>query len=226
MQAAVSVPSNPSSPPRGRRPARRRRGRPAASGPCRAIPRRGRGRCAAGRSTGTTGIAPPCSAAAATTAVQRSTPASGRAPSWIATTSTSPEVDVGLEHPDRRPLGGVPGRPAVDDEHLAVTQVGRHGRLDGVPVLGPHDEDEASYVRERERVAHRPHQHRGVAQGEQDLVDLGAHPAAGAGGEDHDGDGHAPMVGEPASPPQAAQVHPDLAVVGGRHEREDSPVRQ
>ena len=57
--------------------------------------------------------------------------------------------DVVGQHLDRRPLGPVTGGAAVDHEHLAVAEVRRHGGLDGVPVLGSHDEHEAAYVGER-----------------------------------------------------------------------------
>ena len=71
---AAPVPGTPGG--SARRPAR-------AAGPAR------RGRADRGR--GTTGIAPPRSRAAAMVRAKRSVPARGRAPSWIATTSTAPD---------------------------------------------------------------------------------------------------------------------------------------
>ncbi len=100
-------------------------------------------------------------------------------------------LDVGGEHLQRGPLRGVPRRATVDDQHLLVAEVGGDGRLDRGAVLGAHDEHEAAYVGQRERVAHRPHQHGDAPQRQQDLVDLGADPAARAGGEDDDSGRHA-----------------------------------
>ena len=100
-------------------------------------------------------------------------------------------LDVGGEQPERGPLRGVPRGATVDDQHLPVAEVGGDGGLHRRAVLGAHDEHEAAYVGQRERVAHRPHQHGDAPQRQQDLVDLGADPAARAGGEDDDGSGHA-----------------------------------
>ena len=83
----------PRSRPRRRRcrpPAGPRRGTPAGSARRRAPGGRSRPSRASRPGSRTTGIAPPVSRAAAIVAAKSSGPASGRAPSWIATTSTSP----------------------------------------------------------------------------------------------------------------------------------------
>ena len=85
----------------------------------------------------------------------------------------------------------MPGVAALDQADLAVAEVRREGRGHVVLLAGAdHDEDPA-YVVQRERVAHRPGQHRAVAERQQHLVGAGADAGAGAGGEDHDGGGHA-----------------------------------
>ena len=86
----------------------------------------GRGRRGpAGRAARTTGIAPPCSRAAAIVAAKSAAPASGRAPSWIATTSTSPDSIAGPSARSAAPLRGVPGRAALDQADLGVAEVRR-----------------------------------------------------------------------------------------------------
>ena len=122
-------------------------------------------------------------------------PASGRAPSWIATTSISPASISRRSTRRRAPLRGVPGGAAGDDEHLAVAEVRRDRRATASCSPGAHHQHHPAYVGDGERVAHRPGQHRGVAERQQHLVDLGPDPGAGAGGEDHDGGGHGGIVG-------------------------------
>ena len=168
--------------------------------------------------TGTTGIAPPTSRAASTTARQSgdARPAGARR-RGRRRRRPSPDVTSSASTWSRRPLRRVPGRPAVHHEHLAVAEVRRHGVLDSGPVLGPHDEHETAYVGEREGVAHRPDEHRHVAQRQQHLVDLGADPGAGAGGQDDDGraGGHGRVTSAVAmaATPSPRPVRPSPSVV-------------
>ena len=102
--------------------------------------------------------------------------------------------DLAGEDPQGGLLGRVPGVAPGDDEHLVVAEVRREGLADRVLLAVAHHHDHAAYVVEGERVAHRPGEDRGVAQRQQDLVDVGSDPGAGAGGEDHDGGGHGVIV--------------------------------
>src|SRR5699024_10543284 len=101
-----------------------------------------------------------------------------------------PGLHVGGQDTYGGPLRGVPGRAAVDQEHLAGAQVGSHRRLHLGPLLGAHDQHDAPDVVEGEHGADRPGEHGRVAEGEEHLVDRGPDTSAGAGCQDHDGDGH------------------------------------
>ncbi len=103
-------------------------------------------------------------------------------------------LDLAREDPQGGVLGPVAGVATGDDEHLVVAEVGPEGLADRGLLAVAHHDDHASYVVEGERVAHRPGEDRGVAQREQDLVDLGPDTGAGAGGEDHDSGGHGVIV--------------------------------
>ena len=103
-------------------------------------------------------------------------------------------VDVLGQRLQRRPLRGVPGGAAGHQADLALTEQRRDRLADGVLVAGADAEHQPHQVRHRQRGAHRLAEHGGVAEGQQHLVGVRADPAAGPGGEDHDGGGHGQTV--------------------------------
>ena len=125
--------------------------------------------------------------AASTTARHSAAPASGRAPSWTTTTSTSPDATSSASTCSAAHSEACRVAPPSTTSTSRSPRWGATASLDGGPVLGAHDEHEAAYVGQRERVAHRPDQHGHAAQRQQHLVDLGADPGARAGRQDHDG---------------------------------------
>ena len=156
-------------------------------------------------STGTTGIAPPCSRAAARVRSNRSPSASGRAASCTATTVIAPASISSASTRSACPLGGVPGVAAGDQQHLAVPQVRRQGGLaSSARSSGAVHDDHPADGGQRQRGPDRPGDHRDAPQRQQHLVDLGAQPGAGAGRDHHHG-GVGPAdvgVGHGAKPSQ------------------------
>ena len=174
----------------GRPPAARGPGTPAGSArpPAPRGPRRRRRR--AGRREVRRGSRRPWSRAAVIVRSHSGVPASGRAPSWIATTSTAPDS-----------MSPASACSALHSEPWRVDPPGTtsasrspsHGvtaSATAVLLAGADHEHDPGHVADLERGAHRPGQHGGVAERQQHLVHVGADPAAGAGGEDHDGGGH------------------------------------
>ena len=103
-------------------------------------------------------------------------------------------VDLVGQHAQRRPLGGVPGVPAGDEQHLAVPQVRRQGGLHRRVLVGAVHDDHPAYGGQRQGGPDRPGDHRDAPERQQHLVDLGTQPGAGAGRDHHHG-GVGPALG-------------------------------
>ena len=122
----------------------------------------------------TTGIAPPCSAAASMTESPQLW--AGERPGGVVDRDHVDLVvlDVVGEDPQRLPLRVVSLLAAVDDPEVVGAEV-RGDRLgDRVPVLAAYDEDDAVHARDVEDGAHRAGQDRDPVEREQHLVGLGA----------------------------------------------------
>ncbi len=101
-----------------------------------------------------------------------------------------PGLDVAAEGAQGVPLRAVTGRAARDEQHLTRAEHGDDGVADGGLLARGMDEHDPAYVGSAKRRSQRHAQHGGVAQRQQHLVDLGADPGPGAGGQDDDGSGH------------------------------------